>query len=308
MRSTSGHPRPPGAPPRAAQFEDLRALEQVSQPFLGRWSRESGSRPSGESTRPSGCIVDAVRLGLMRTNAAANAVVPAAARGRRSTPGSPRQPRRVPMTPQRMQFSPVSGDRRGLFCGAARLSACGGETSTSFMGCLWSASKSCSVGPGPVLGLHPPAQGTAHHRPSETASGEARRVDLGQAAIGVLLAHRLSQDAERFAWDDAERTPTTRRGVRAGQRRPDPPRAAHQAVRALVKSSGLRPTRLHDLRHAAPPCFSPPAPTSPSCPRCSATRRSRSPQTPTRTCSTASANERPRPPTHWSHARRVTNR
>jgi hypothetical protein len=37
----------------------------------------------------------------------------------------------------------------------------------------------------------------------KTSSGEARRVDLGDRGVGVLLAQRLVQDAERQQWGAA---------------------------------------------------------------------------------------------------------
>jgi integrase len=83
--------------------------------------------------------------------------------------------------------------------------------------------------------------------PPKTASGDARRVDLGQAGVGVLLEQRLRQEAERaqggsvyadhdlvFAREDGN---------------PIHPERVTKRFIQLVKSSGLRQVRLHDLRH-----------------------------------------------------------
>ncbi len=81
----------------------------------------------------------------------------------------------------------------------------------------------------------------------KTASGEARRVDLGEVAVGSLLAHRLHQDEERRASNSAYRD----HGLVFTQPNGDPihPERVTKRFIELVKSSGLRPVRLHDLRH-----------------------------------------------------------
>ena len=83
----------------------------------------------------------------------------------------------------------------------------------------------------------------------KTRSGEDRRVDIGQRTIGALLAHRLNQDAERAAWG---------RGYRDGDRvfaREDGsdlvPGEVTKVFTRLRTAAGLRPVRLHDLRHGA---------------------------------------------------------
>ncbi len=82
----------------------------------------------------------------------------------------------------------------------------------------------------------------------KTASGTARKVDLGQQAIGVLLAHRLAQDAARAEWGSAYADHgLVFAGPGGDPQRPEP---VTKRFTQLVKSSGLRPTRLHDLRHA----------------------------------------------------------
>ena len=81
----------------------------------------------------------------------------------------------------------------------------------------------------------------------KTAGGEARRVDLGQTAVGALLTHRLVQDAEKAAWGDAYRD----HGLVFAQANGDPiqPERITKRFGQLVQTSGLRKVRLHDLRH-----------------------------------------------------------
>jgi integrase len=84
--------------------------------------------------------------------------------------------------------------------------------------------------------------------PPKTASGEARRIELGQAAAGVLLAHRLEQDEARTSWGSAYAD----HGLVFAQEDGNPihPERLTKRFGALVTTSGLRRTRLHDLRHA----------------------------------------------------------
>ena len=81
----------------------------------------------------------------------------------------------------------------------------------------------------------------------KTASGEARRVDLGERGTGTLLAQRLSQDAERAAWGEAYAD----HGLVFAREDGDPiaPELVTKTFGRLVEESGLRPVRLHDLRH-----------------------------------------------------------
>lgn len=81
----------------------------------------------------------------------------------------------------------------------------------------------------------------------KTASGEARRVDLGERGIGSLLTHRLAQDEEGAAWGSAY----TDHGLVFARETGDPipPESATKAFGRLVNEAGLRPVRLHDLRH-----------------------------------------------------------
>ncbi len=81
----------------------------------------------------------------------------------------------------------------------------------------------------------------------KTASGDARRVDLGERGVGVLLAQQLAQDAERAAWGKAY----SDHGL-VFAREDGNPLAPEQVTKVfgdLVRAAGLRPIRLHDLRH-----------------------------------------------------------
>lgn len=82
----------------------------------------------------------------------------------------------------------------------------------------------------------------------KTASGTARKIDVGLQAVGVLLAHRLAQDAVRVEWGSSY----SDHGLVFARPSGDPqhPERVTKRFGQLVKSSGLRPTRLHDLRHA----------------------------------------------------------
>ncbi len=81
----------------------------------------------------------------------------------------------------------------------------------------------------------------------KTASGDARRVDLGDRGVGVLLAQRLAQDVERAEWGEAY----TDHGLVFAREDGNPlaPEAVTKAFGDLVRAAGLRPIRLHDLRH-----------------------------------------------------------
>jgi integrase len=83
--------------------------------------------------------------------------------------------------------------------------------------------------------------------PPKTSSGDARRVDLGQAAIGSLLTHKLSQDAQRAQWGDAY----SDHGLVFAREDGGPvqPDHATKAFAELAAEAGLRHVRLHDLRH-----------------------------------------------------------
>jgi hypothetical protein len=84
--------------------------------------------------------------------------------------------------------------------------------------------------------------------PPKTSSGEARRVDLGRAGVGVVLGQKCAQDAERAQWATAYED----HDLVFAQQNGDPihPERVTKRFTQLVRSSGLRRTRLHDLRHA----------------------------------------------------------
>ena len=81
----------------------------------------------------------------------------------------------------------------------------------------------------------------------KTSSGDARRVDLDEQTLGTLLGHRLAQDAERAAWGDAY----VDHGLVFAREDGNPlaPESVTKAFGELVRSAGLRPVRVHDLRH-----------------------------------------------------------
>jgi len=72
-------------------------------------------------------------------------------------------------------------------------------------------------------------------------------VDLGEHAIGVLLACRLQQDQAKVKWADsyAEHDLVPREDGN-----PIHPERVSKQFQRLVAASGLRRTRLQDLRHA----------------------------------------------------------
>ena len=83
--------------------------------------------------------------------------------------------------------------------------------------------------------------------PPKTASGEDRRVDLDEQTMGTLLAHRLGQDLERAEWGEAwagSGLVFTRENGSAWH-----PETVTKRFRDLTVEAGLRPVRLHDLRH-----------------------------------------------------------
>jgi integrase len=81
----------------------------------------------------------------------------------------------------------------------------------------------------------------------KTRSGEARNIDLDAGVVGVLMAHRLQQDAQRAQWGSAY----SDHGLVFARADGNPisPERVTKRFRELVKAAGLRPVRLHDLRH-----------------------------------------------------------
>ena len=86
--------------------------------------------------------------------------------------------------------------------------------------------------------------------PPKSSSGDDITVELSQATIGSLMAHRLAQEAERELWGsgyvaDYDLVFARENGA------PYEPTSVTKAFRALAIEAGLRPVRLHDLRHGA---------------------------------------------------------
>ncbi len=81
----------------------------------------------------------------------------------------------------------------------------------------------------------------------KTASGEDRTVELDGGVVGVLMAHRLQQDAERATWGAAYSDHGLVFAREDGT--PIAPERVTKRFAQLVSAAGLRPIRLHDLRH-----------------------------------------------------------
>ena len=81
----------------------------------------------------------------------------------------------------------------------------------------------------------------------KTSSGEDRVVALGPGLIGVLMAHRERQDADRVAadgaWQDTGLVFTRADGSGWA------PDTVSYWFQKLAKEAGLRRVRFHDLRH-----------------------------------------------------------
>jgi integrase len=83
----------------------------------------------------------------------------------------------------------------------------------------------------------------------KTKAGESRVVELDGGTIGVLLEHRLRQDAERAEWGAAYVEHDLVFAREDGN--PLPLDHVTKRFRELAVAAGLRPVRLHDLRHGA---------------------------------------------------------
>ncbi|MGH6655367.1 MAG: tyrosine-type recombinase/integrase, partial [Actinocrinis sp.] len=72
-------------------------------------------------------------------------------------------------------------------------------------------------------------------------------IELDDATIGALLAHKLRQDAERAEWGDAY----TDHDLVFARPCGDPlnTNMVHKTFHALIDAAGLRRIRLHDVRH-----------------------------------------------------------
>ena len=82
----------------------------------------------------------------------------------------------------------------------------------------------------------------------KTDSGE-RRVDLGERTVGLLLMVQLAQDEDRKRWGTAYQE--NGRVFARGDGSDLSPESVTKTFRRLATSTGLRPMRLHDLRHVA---------------------------------------------------------
>lgn len=91
-------------------------------------------------------------------------------------------------------------------------------------------------------------RGAVFGRP-KTSSGEDRVVELDGGVVGVLLGHRLHQDAERTTWGDAYSDHGLVFAREDGT--PIPPERVTKRFVTLVREAGLRPIRVHDLRHGS---------------------------------------------------------
>jgi integrase len=88
--------------------------------------------------------------------------------------------------------------------------------------------------------------GRIHETPPKTRSGE-RRIELGRRSVHLLLAHHTAQTKQRLAagpaWIDTGYIFTDPTG------RPLRPETITRRFRRLVLAAGVRPVRVHDLRH-----------------------------------------------------------
>ncbi len=81
---------------------------------------------------------------------------------------------------------------------------------------------------------------------TKTKAG-ARTVRLTEETLGVLRSHRKRQTESRLAcadWQDNDLIVTTQKGTPVS-----PAGNVHRSFGAIVKHAGLRPIRVHDLRH-----------------------------------------------------------
>lgn len=81
----------------------------------------------------------------------------------------------------------------------------------------------------------------------KTSSGDARRIDLPEHVVGVLLAQQVAQELERAAWGTAYVDHDLVFAREDGS--PLAPDQVTKVLGELVRAAGLRPIRVHDLRH-----------------------------------------------------------
>ena len=254
----AAHPRPPQAPARAPAVARPPTEPRRCAPThrragkAGQAGPRAGQRPP-RARHPAQRPLLAQRQQLVAFNAAANLDLPAAAR-----------PKVRPWEPAELGrfLDSLGGDRlAALFeliaaTGLRRGEACGLRWSDVDLGrgVLVVRQQLVQVSVPDERAPKCTSCGEVHKGHAfglpKTSSGEARAVELDGGTVGVLLAHRLTQDAERLGVGDRLRRP--RPGVRSRGWQPATARSRHQAVpTSCAVAAGLRPIRLHDLRHGA---------------------------------------------------------
>ncbi len=148
-------------------------------------------------------LTDARREGLVKTNVASDALVPRAERAKvrpweRSGLGAFLDHASLDRLGTLFELVALAGLRRGEACGlrwsdvdATRGILVVHQQIVQVDGQGYACRVCGEIHRGIVFGA------------PKTSSGDARRVDLGERGVGVLLAQRLSQDEERSAWGDA---------------------------------------------------------------------------------------------------------
>ena len=85
---------------------------------------------------------------------------------------------------------------------------------------------------------------------TKTEAGESRRVALASDTLGLLMIQRLSQEADQARWGSAYQSCGHGGPVFPREDGADlTPEQVTKTFAQLVKAAGLRPQRLHDLRH-----------------------------------------------------------
>jgi integrase len=85
---------------------------------------------------------------------------------------------------------------------------------------------------------------------TKTEAGASRRVALASDTLGLLLSQRLAQEADQVRWGSAYRNCGHGGRVFAREDGSDlTPEQVTKTFARLVKDAGVRPQRLHDLRH-----------------------------------------------------------
>ncbi len=224
-----------------------RMLRDVADPNAGRARRIGPTSIKRLHATLRSALGDARREGLVKTNAATDATVPRAER-----------PKVRPWEPDELgafldyavahrlgalfELVALAGLRRGEGCGLRW------DDVDVARGILVVRQQVVQVDgqgrPCPVCGRE--HRGIVIGAP-KTSSGDARRVDLGEQGIGVLLAQRFAQDEERAAWGQAY----VDHGLVFAREDGNPlaPEQVTKTFGELVRAAGLRRVRLHDLRH-----------------------------------------------------------